>query len=147
MFVDIAFPRWAPPFEFAETQDLREYIAAHRAILDTRFGVYVGGHIRTGNRAEVEESMRYAQDVLQAAENAERDATLDVLLEAGIGDVIDSSSPAFGNEWFGFAVTRQVQVDMCYREIVRKWGCQLGGVDLFARGHCLVALQFLTIAN
>lgn len=145
MFVDVVFPRWAPPFNFAITQDFRKYVDAHHAILEQNFGLYVGGHIRTGNRRDVEVSLLYANDVMQAARDALRSVTFSKLLQEGFGDSFNPDSPAFGNAWFGFVTGRRVEVDACYRNLLRRWGCEIGGVDLMARGHCFTALMFLAV--
>lgn len=145
MMVDIAFPRWAPPFNFAITQDFREHLSAYQAILGTDFGLYIGGHIRTGDRKDVEESLRYAQDVMQKAKEALREATFDVLLQEGFGKSFDPESLAFGNPWFRFVIANRVPTDICYRKLLQRWGCTIGGVDLMARGHCFTAIMFLLV--
>lgn len=146
MLVDIVFPRWPPPFNFAITQDLREYIRAHKKILKKNFGLYVGGHIRTGDRADVKVSLEYVRDVVSAARQADKEVTLEVLFENGFGDTFDPNNVAFGNAWYGFIrVQRRVQIDICYKILLRKWGCRIGAVDITARGHCFTALQYLLI--
>lgn len=146
MLVDIAFPRWAPPFNLAVTQDFRKYIQAHKEILRLNFGLYVGGHIRTGDRADVKESLRYVQDLLATARRAVVAVTEADLIAAGLLDVFDPTKRAYGNAWFPFVkLQRKLQIDHCYRFMVRKWGCRIGAVDILARGHCFVALQFLLI--
>lgn len=146
MFVDVVFPRWAPPFNFAITQDLRKYVAAHREILKENFGLYIGGHIRTGNRKDVRRSLKYVLDVIDAAKQATQAATLEVLTREGYLDPFNPTNIAYGNAWYSFIrVARRVQIDICYKTILRKWGCRIGAVDITARGHCFTALQFLLV--
>lgn len=146
MMVDIVFPRYAPPFFFGTTQDLRRYVQAHDIILKKDFGVYVGGHIQIGTRDDVMESKQYVQNVIEAAGNAVREVGFPQFVQAGFLDTGNPNSPAFRNVWFPFIrVSRLLRVDFCYKEIVRKWGCRIGSVDITARGHCFTALQFLNI--
>lgn len=146
MFVDVVFPGFAAPFNFAITQDLRQYIKSHQRVLRLRFDTFVPGHIGLGNRTDVVVSMEYAKSVLEAAKQAVASVTLQQQIDAGIGRVSDPNAAEFGNFFFPFvSVLRPLQIEACFRIVVEKWGCRLGGTDLVARGHCFTALQFLDI--
>jgi len=66
MHVDVVFPKWSPWPNLGFSQDLRGYIDAHRQVLDYDFEYFLGGHFGVGNWADVEESMRFTEDLFDA---------------------------------------------------------------------------------
>lgn len=143
MLVDIVFPRWSPFFNLAITNDPREYLRAHRAILKFDFDVYAGGHVGLGKREDVIQNMRFTKDLLDAGATGLRSVGPKKLVEAGIGKVGDPSAPEFRNFWWVVGnVFRKQQIDVCYRIMLEKWGCQLAGLDLTLQSHCRVAIEF-----
>ncbi|CAN8067390.1 unnamed protein product [Agarophyton chilense] len=146
MYIDGVFPGYAPPFNFAITEDLRGYIQAQKDILKLNFDVIVPGHIGLGNRNDVRENIEYAEDVISAAQVGVDSVTPERLQQAGVGLVADPNANEFGNALFPFiSVSRPLEIETCFKIVLRKWGCRLGAVDLSARGHCFTAVSFLNV--
>ncbi len=145
MHVDVVFPRWSPPFFLGTTRDVGRYIVVSRKLLRFDFDTFVSGHNVLGSRADVEESARFVQDLLAAARRAEREVDGQALVDAGFPKLFNPTAVEFGNYWWGFRLSRELQIDICYREIVQKWGCRLAGVDVFGRTLCFSVLQYLLL--
>lgn len=143
MFVDVVFPKWAPTFNLAITQDVRDFIEAQEELLKLDFDVFVSGHFQLGSRRDMMVNLKYAKDLVAAGATALKEVTGEVLLAGGVGRVEDPSDLAFGNIYFPiFSVLRKLQVDICTRILLEKWGCRLGGLDLAARGHCFISVTY-----
>lgn len=146
MYVDVIFPFWVPPFNFGVTQDLREYINAQKAILKLDFDVLVPGHIMLGTKKDIRTNIRYAKDVISAAQAAVEGVTRKDLLAGGLRQVSNPKARAFGNFYFSvFNVSRKLQIDVCYRILFDKWACRLASFDVVARSHCNTAIFFLLL--
>jgi hypothetical protein len=138
--VDLVFPGWVPFAYFALTKDLARYIAAHESAVKLDFAVFSGGHLtRLGTKEDVEVNLEYTRDVVAAAKAAVMTVTdfTDVL-----GKVGDPAAAEAGNLWFAFASVRARQSNTCFKDIVRKWGCRLGGLNEFGRTHCFTAVEY-----
>lgn len=143
MTVDIIFPGWSPFLNMAVTDDLGRYIEAHREVLKFDFDIFIAGHFRIGARNDVIRNLRFTQDLVNAGAAALRAVTQEELLAAGIGKFFDPSSIAYSNPWFAFiGVTRRLQVDMCFRIMLEKWGCKIAGLDFTLRSHCFTSVQY-----
>lgn len=66
-------------------------------------------------------------------------------LEAGSGTVADPGSPLLGNTWAQYWLLRQLQIDVCAREMSAKWECKLAGVDVMIRPNCRAAVGYVSI--
>lgn len=144
MFVDIVVPGFVPPIDLALTADVARYISAQREALKLEWDILVGGHFVSGVRRDMELNLEYSEDLIKAAMVGLADAGPEDFGEAGIGRFSNPRAREFGNLWFlFFRVVRKVQVDICYRILLEKWGCRLAGIDITGPGHCLTALGFL----
>lgn len=143
MTVDIVFPGWSPFLNMAVTDDLGGYIESHREVLKLDFDIFIAGHFRIGVRNDVARNLRFTKDLVDAGATALRLVTQEELVAAGIGQFLDPSSRVFGNPWFAFiGVTRRLQVDACFRIMLKKWGCKIAGLDFTLRSHCFTSVQY-----
>lgn len=143
MFVDVVFPGWSPFFSLAITTDAREYLNSHMEILKFDFDVFLGGHVRIGNRDDVVRNMQFTRDLLAAGATGVQSVGPNDFAAAGIANFSDPSGPQFQNIWWVFGeIVRKLQIDVCYRIMLEKWGCQLAGLDITLRSHCFVAVEF-----
>ncbi|PXF46840.1 hypothetical protein BWQ96_03369 [Gracilariopsis chorda] len=146
MYVDVVFPGYAAPFDFALSEDLGRYIQAQKDLLNLDFDILVPGHIALGDKKDVRKNIEYTEDVISAAQTGIASVTPQQFQDAGIGRVSDPNSPEFRNAVFPLlGVVRPLQTEACFRIVVEKWGCRLGAVDLVARGHCLAAITYVNI--
>lgn len=145
MYVDVVFPGYVPPFNLALTEDVGFYIKAQEDLLSMHFDILVPGHVRPGNKSDVRRNLEYTKDLLDAARAGLVSTTNERLNNAGISKYTDPNAVEFGNYMFAFAILRKLQLDTCYRIMLEKWGCRLGGVDFSTRGHCLTAINYVTL--
>lgn len=146
MYVDVVFPRYAPPFNFGLTEDLGRYVQAQKDILKLDFEILVPGHIALGGKKDLRENIEYTEDVVSAARTGIASVTPEQLQEAGIGKASDPSAPEFRNVFFPFvSVLRPLEIESCFRIVVEKWGCRLAAVDINARGHCFTAINYVNL--
>lgn len=143
MHVDVVFPRWAPFLNLAIAEVIEDFVESHEVLLKYDFDVFVSGHLLLGERKDVEESLAFAKDVLVAGAAGANGITQEDLVAGGIGDFFDPSKVEFGNVWYAFvSVTRKLQIDGCYRIMIEKWGCRLGGLDVVLRSHCFLGVTY-----
>lgn len=143
VLVDVVFPRWSPFINLALTQDVQMYVDAHKRILQLDFGTYLGGHVLIGGRQEVEDSLEFVMDLIEAARIGTASVTPERLAEAGFGRLSDPSAVEFGNIWFGFVtVFRSLEVERCATIMLEKWACRLAGLDIIIDSHCVTAIEF-----
>lgn len=146
MMVDVIFPRWAPFSLLALTEDLGTYIDVHKEILKLDFDIFIGGHLRRGTRRDVARNLRFTNDLVSAAEVGTTSITPEKLGAAGIGKFSDPSAVEFENVWYAFlGVFRKLEVDECYRIVLKKWGCRIGGLDFTLMSHCFIAIEYVTL--
>lgn len=139
MIVDIIYPRWAPFRNLAATTNVREYIAVHKKILELDVDFFMGGHVHIGTEEDVRRNLRFTQDLLRTAG---RTLSKVKQMDAGLERVGDRTAPEFGNIWWAAEVKLNLQIDMCYREMLARWGCTLAGLDLMLRSHCYTAIGY-----
>lgn len=143
MFVDIVFPGWSPFFNLAITDDPREYLRSHMEILKFDFDIFLGGHVRVGNKDDVIRNMQFTRDLFAAGATALQSIGPKDFAAAGLEKAMDPSAPQYQNIWWVFGnVIRRLQVDACYRIMVEKWGCQLAGLDITLRSHCFLSVTY-----
>lgn len=143
MHVDVVFPRWSPWPNLALTSDVRSYIESIDRLLEYDFDVFVPGHLRLGDRADVEEFRLFVQDLMDAGSNGASTSTFDEFMAAGYGKIFDPSLPEYGNVWYAFINSvRKTQIDKCIRTMIEKWGCKVGGLDSTIYSHCFLAVTF-----
>lgn len=144
MLIDIVFPRWAPFFNVAITDNVARAISVQREILALDFDIFIGGHLRIGSKGDVRESLRYYEDLIAAGQEGFV-VDNEVLGSSEFGNIFDPSAREFGNLWFAFGVFRDLQVDTCARRMIKRWGCRIGGVDVVIRSHCFVAVTHVLV--
>jgi len=143
MHVDVVFPRWSPWPNLAVSMDVRAYIESVEDILNYDFDIFVPGHLRLGDKTDVEDFGHFLQDLLDAGKVGVESSPFSEFMEAGYGKIFDPSNPEYGNVWYAFVNTvRKVQVDKCYRTMIEKWGCKIGGLDITLRSHCFLAVTY-----
>lgn len=144
MHVDNVFPGWAPPFNMALTEDLGAFISSMKAMLPLDFDIFTGGHMRLATRKDVEHTIGYAEDVIDAAAEAMHEVTPRVLRASGIGLTKDAAAPQFGNIYFeSLGMRDRLTLDKCYRTMLEKWGCIMAGMDYVTHSHCLTAMKYV----
>lgn len=147
MFVDVVFPRWAPFWAFAVSEDVTRYISVHTDLLKFHFDIFIDGHMDIGNRNDVSENLEFTKDLLGAAEEAIRTTTPEEYASAGAGRAMDPSKRQFGNLWYGFITAgRNVQANRCARIMIERWGCRFGGVATTAFSHCFMAITYRSLS-
>lgn len=143
--VDMVFPRWVMPFNLAITQDVRALIRSHKMILDEEFDVLVGGHLQVGFREDVLTNLEYLRDLLRITKEAPASVSRLTFFQAGVTRADDRREREFGNLWWTIRLARELEIDVCYRRMIEKWGCRLAAVDVHLRGHCLIGLMFQSV--
>lgn len=147
LYVDVVFPRWSPFLNLALSEDVTAYEEAHLKVMKLDFDIFVGGHVRIGNKQDVRENLQFTRDLLAAAETSISSLTGLDFVAAGVGKTGDPSAPEFGNVWFAtIDVVRRLQIAGCYRIILEKWGCRLAGLDITGSSHCFTAVSHVILA-
>lgn len=145
-FVDVVFPGWAPFLNLALTKDFGSFIDVHHKILKYKFDIFSAGHLtRLGSRSDVKKSLRFSQDLLEAAKISVKSVTPSDVAAAGASKVSTPGAQEFGNIWYAFDISFKLQIDTCYRIMLEKWGCDLAGLDVVLRSHCFTAIQYVII--
>jgi glyoxylase-like metal-dependent hydrolase (beta-lactamase superfamily II) len=141
--VDFIYPGWVPFRGFALTTDIVKYASVHDMALKIDFDVLSGGHLtRLGSKKDVEVNLEYTKDVMAAAMSAVKTLTnfTDIL------SVINNPAAAeAGNLWYAFSRIRSRQSNTCFRDLVEKWACRLGGLNEYGRSHCDTAVQYVIL--
>jgi glyoxylase-like metal-dependent hydrolase (beta-lactamase superfamily II) len=146
MHVDVVFPRWSPWPNLAVTSDVRSYLESIDRILEYDFDVFVPGHLRLGDRADVEDFGRFVRDLLDAGGKGVSTTGFDDFATAGYGKMFDASLPEYGNVWYAFIETVQkTQTNSCVRTMIEKWGCKVGGLSSTIYSHCFLAVTFAVL--
>ncbi|KAJ8901348.1 hypothetical protein NDN08_007194 [Rhodosorus marinus] len=144
--VDVIFPRWAPPYNLAIVTDIHEYIELHSRILALDIEVYIGGHFtHVGTYQDVLAAKAYLEDLLAAS--AEGLAVSSSTPLPAFFDVMDPSSRWWGNLSHFVKDFTEAGVAVCSRIMIEKWGCRLGGVDIWVDAHCESIINFLRLDN
>ncbi|MEV0219790.1 MBL fold metallo-hydrolase [Streptomyces sp. NPDC050704] len=69
--VDVMYPGWAPFQGFALSQEIPNWIKAHREITDYSWSHFLGGHVgRPGTREDAELLIEYVDDLLMHVKSA-----------------------------------------------------------------------------
>jgi glyoxylase-like metal-dependent hydrolase (beta-lactamase superfamily II) len=146
MHVDVIFPRWSPWPNLAVTSDVRSYLESIDHILEYDFDVFVPGHLRLGDRSDVEDFGRFVRDILDAGAKGVSTTDFDDFAKAGYNNMFDARLPEYGNVWYAFIDTvRKTQIDACVRTMIKKWGCTVGGLDSTIYSHCFLAVTFASL--
>jgi hypothetical protein len=122
-------------------------MASHQKLLVLDFDLFVAGHLyRFGTRSDVEQSLRYVQDVVLAADNALKSVPEAEAVRIA-SQAREANSPAYGNAWYVVGQFLKVLEDKCYRSILAKYGCQLASVDVTVRTACVRAVEFVRLSR
>ena len=131
MMVDVVYPGWVPFDLLAVSADIPGWIAAYDDILAYDFDHFVGGHLgRTGDRADVELTKAFLDDLIASATAA--------LRANPRGKVYPPLIAKHGSEngwWLTDQHTRAV-TEECAAPLVAEWEGRLGGVVTFADDLC-----------
>lgn len=137
-YVDILTRGNVPFLSFGLSVDLGRYIRAQEELLGIPFEVLSPGHGNVAGKNDVMINLEYTRSVLQAAIRSQ-DMIDGEEIGRLSGRVADPTDPAFGSSSLVFSRIIEMRTEFCFREIIRKWGCRLGSVDIFGRSHCLAA--------
>jgi glyoxylase-like metal-dependent hydrolase (beta-lactamase superfamily II) len=131
MMVDVVYPGWVPFDLLAVSADIPGWIDAYDDILAYDFAHFVGGHLgRTGDRADVELTKAFLDDLIASATAA--------LRANPRGKVYPPLIAEHGPEngwWLTDQHTRAV-TEACAVPLVTAWEGRLGGVVTFADDLC-----------
>lgn len=143
MHVDVVYPRWAPWPLLGLSEDLTGYMEVYNKLLKYDFDHFISGHLRIGNKADVKEGKRFTEDLFDAGFIGVAESTPEEFAQNGYGNMFDPTSPVYGNVWYAFVnVVRATQVGKCYRIMIEKWGCRIGGLDVTLKSHCFLAVSY-----
>ncbi|KAK1869206.1 hypothetical protein I4F81_011687 [Pyropia yezoensis] len=147
--VDVVFPGWSPFANLAITTDVAEFVTVHDTLLALDWSIFSGGHLtKLGTRGDVAVSKAFVTDLLAAGAAGVTGVGPDAFGAAGLGQVANASSPVAGNLWYAFlGVVRPLQVDVCVRQMLERWGCALGGLDLTVRSACFTTATHAVLAG
>ncbi|GAB0496657.1 hypothetical protein MMPV_007970 [Pyropia vietnamensis] len=147
--VDVVYPGWSPFANLAITIDVTEFVDVHDSLLSLDWSIFSGGHLsKLGTRDDVAVSKAFVTDLLAAGAAGATGVGPDAFAEAGLGQVANATSPVAGNLWFAFLrVVRPLQIDVCVRQMLEKWGCALGGLDITIRSACFTAVTHAVLAG
>lgn len=147
MHVDVVFPRFAPFWSLAITDDVGRYISVFDDLLKYEFHYFVSGHIRLGTRMDVEEGSLFTKDLLNAALVAPSLVRQEDLDRVGFGNAFNPTAKEYGNLWF-LVITagRDLQADACSRIMIEKWGCRIGGISETIQSSCFAMLTYIGVA-
>lgn len=147
MHVDVVYPGYVPFWTLGITDDTGRYITVHDDLLKYDFDYFVSGHIRVGLRRDVEDSARFAKDLLNAALVAPSLVTQEDRERIGISNLYDPSAREYGNLWFMVITTgRGIEANTCSRIMIEKWGCKLGGIAETIYSNCFTMLTHIGVA-
>lgn len=123
----------------ATTGDVDAYITLHDTMLSRDWDHFLPGHVdRLGTHRDVERNLEYVQFALEAARDA--------IAENPAGATVAGIPPEFLANFYVVADRiADAQADACYAKVVAAWQGRLGGVDVFARSHCVVLMTYITI--
>ncbi len=131
MMVDVVYPGWVPFDLLAVSADIPGWIAAYDDILSYDFARFVGGHLgRTGDRADVELTKRFLDDLIASSTAA--------LHSNPRGAVYPPLIAEFGpqNGWWLTDQHTKAVTDDCAAPLIASWTGRLGGVETFADDLC-----------
>lgn len=143
-YADMLWPGGVPFADFGVTVDLGRYIAAQEDLLRLNFKYFSAGHGPLAVKGVVRSNLEYTRFVVQAARAAPEQVDPDN--SSRLTDrVADPADSAFGNtQWF-FNELFDSFARICERKVIERYGCQLYGVDYFAKGHCTTAVFYTSI--
>ena len=143
-YADLSTPGSVPFYGFGFTHNLTTYQSTHRELLRHPFRHYISGHGRVGDKRDLSTNLQYTRSVLR---QARKSATLfdTARLQETATKVFTPGTIEFGNGALLFSEVVRLRVAFCVRKTIRRWGCHLTGVDLFAESHCLTAGFFVTV--
>jgi glyoxylase-like metal-dependent hydrolase (beta-lactamase superfamily II) len=139
MLVDVVYPGYMPYPNLGVATDVPGYIKAHRDALAYDFSEFVGGHVdRIGGRGDVEDSLQFALDLQQTAQQLLADKPFPAFLKEKGVDLSKST-------WFAHDDYERDRVEQCYGRLIGKWGPRLQGADRFLRSHCWTMIVAIAI--
>jgi glyoxylase-like metal-dependent hydrolase (beta-lactamase superfamily II) len=130
--VDVVFPGWVPFKNLAVSQDIPDWIKAHRIALSYPWTTLVAGHNgRLGVRRDVDVQLAYIDDLLTHARSTM--AALDPTpLFKRYGD----------NSWAIFRGYLNEASAMIAAPVTRKYLGKLAGADVFTADHAYTIFEF-----
>lgn len=140
-YVDVVNPKEAPLPDFTITANFETFLRAQQELLKLDFNIISPGHGLIGNKKDVQNNLDYSKFVLQAT----REAAMEVDPAIGgmvIGTFFNPGRREFFNNPWAFQSLLKPQADICFRKVIRRWGCTLTGVDVVAFDHCLLVIIY-----
>lgn len=144
---DFITPGFSPAHRFSQVGDFDLWVESQERFLKLDFSVLSSGHLRLGDKHDIRMNIRYAKDALKFSREAVQEITPQVLDEAGFALVADPSTPQYRNAAFLLQTSVDLQVKICKRKLIQKYGCLLGGVAEFADSQCAELYFFLNIST
>ncbi len=141
-FVDHVNPGFAPFFRFSVTEDFVRYVKVHDELLKLDFKTFVPGHTRLGTADDIVVNKQFTLSAIKAAQIASEKVSNADLAAAGISLVNQPGAVQFGNGYWAFDVQQKLQIAVCFRALVKQWGCKLAAVDVVGESLCDSALFF-----
>lgn len=140
-FVDVVTAGEAPFIQFTLTTDLGRYLTVHKRLLKLDFEYFSTGHGMLGDKNDVKTNMAYTEFVIEAARQGAREAD-PAKVGALFGRIANPGDVAYRNGAWALKSVLDLQIEICTSKVIRRWGCELSVVDVFAEGHCLAAVVF-----
>jgi glyoxylase-like metal-dependent hydrolase (beta-lactamase superfamily II) len=133
MLVDVIFPGWVPFKDLAVSQDIPDWIKAHRIALEYPFETLVAGHNgRLGTRRDVNTQIAYVNDLVTNAKAVM--ARLD-------------PTPFFkrygNNSWAIFRAYLNAASTQTADPVVRTYLGKLAGADVFTADNAYFIFEFM----
>lgn len=137
--VDYVWPGFVPIDHFGFPVDLEVYKNTLEKVSRLNSDIFIPGHWTVGSGKDVQITVNYVNDVLQAVTEAIQEVTPEMQEEAGIPNYFSPDAPEYGNTAFFFKIFLDVHINICRRKLIEKYGCSLGGVAVFSESHCRAA--------
>lgn len=146
MLVDVVIPKWTPFTSLAVTDSATSYLKAHNALLNLDYKFFIGGHLQVGNKDDVSQTLRYVRSVIQEARKSRTSVTAEQRAQVGFNNILTPNTDEYRNIWFAaINAGSDLEAKNCEREIIKKWGCELGGVASTAYSHCFAIGAYLRL--
>lgn len=139
MAVDTIAPGYVPFMGFDITSNFHEYRKIFDKLLAYDFGIFVGGHLsHPGNRADVEISKRFADDVFETVKRVHGETDLMAVFVETAEEI-----GGFDNKYLLFKRFLDVVIERATVEIEARWKDRLAGVDVWTEDHVRTALIYV----
>jgi glyoxylase-like metal-dependent hydrolase (beta-lactamase superfamily II) len=136
MLVDVIYPGYMPYKNLGIVEDVPGYIDIHRTVLAYDFDTFVGGHVgRLGNRADVEASLEFVNQLYSVATGALTKMPFPVFL---------ASHPGPDN-WDLHNKYEKALVSQCAAELGPLWEKRLADTWTYLEDNCWAMIEAITV--